>query len=224
MNNILEVMESRHSVRAYLDKPIPENIVAKLNEKITEVNEKSGLTFKLIINEPEAFGGFLPKYGRFKNVHNYIICAGQDRPDFDEQSGYYGEEIVLYAQSLGLNTCWVGLTVSKKRVRQYLSGQERLGCVISIGYGESQGVFHKNKKIEKITSVPAPWPQWFKDGMKGAMLAPTAVNSQRFKVSLTADGKVEIRSTGGAYANVDLGIVKYQFQAAAGEDFPGFAE
>lgn len=223
MKDALALMEQRHSVRAYLNKPIPEEVVEKLNAEIETVNKESGLHFQLVTNEPEAFGGFIPKYGRFKNVHNYIICAGKETPDFDERYGYYGERLVLYAQSLGLNTCWVGLTVSRKKVRQRVPDSEKMGCVISLGYGENQGVFHKNKKVEKITSVPAPWPLWFKDGMKGAMLAPTAVNSQRFKIGLTPEGKVTISSTGGAYSDVDLGIVKYQFQAAAGEDFPGFA-
>lgn len=224
MEDILKVMEARHSVRTYLDKPIPKDIVEKLQKEIDQVNEESGLHFRLVTDEPKAFKGFIPKYGVFKNVKNYIVCAGVETPDFDERYGYYGERIVLYAQSLGLNSCWVGLTVKKRKVREFISDGEKLGCVIALGYGKSQGVAHKNKKVENITSVPSPWPQWFKDGMKGAMLAPTAINLQRFKVSLTPEGKVSIVSTGGAFADVDLGIVKYQFQAAAGKEFPGFAE
>ncbi len=219
----MKLMVSRHSVRSYTDKKIPEDIVEKLRKKIESVNEESGLNFKLVTDEPVAFGGFLPKYGSFKNVKNYIICAGENVPDFDEQSGYYGEELVLYCQELGLNSCWVGLTVNKKKVKEEMKPGETLGCVIAIGYSSTQGVPHKNKDVAKVTSVPAPWPAWFKNGVKGAMLAPTAVNSQRFKISLSKDGKVIITAGRGPYAQVDLGIVKYQFMLGAGPDFPGFA-
>lgn len=220
--NYLKLMEERHSVRQYLDKPISEEEVKLLEEKINEINTKSGLNFKLYTNEPKAFGGRIPSYGSFKNAHNYIVCAGKKTNNFEEKYGYYGEELVLYAQSLGLNTCWVGATVSKKDVKKQLGTDEQVGCFISIGYGATQGFAHKNKDIKKITKVPSPWPRWFYNGVKGAMLAPTAVNSQRFKIDLLSDGKVEIKAGIGPYAKVDLGIVKYQFEKAAGEDFPGF--
>lgn len=222
--NYLELMKKRHSVRQYLDKPIPEDIIALLDERIKKVNEESRLNFRLITNEKKAFGGMLPKYGSFRNVQNYIICSGIGSPDFEEKYGYYGEDLVLYAQSLGLNTCWVGLTVSKKIIKSQISELERLGCVIALGYGQTQGMPHKNKDVAKVTNIPSPWPTWLHDGILGAMLAPTAVNQQRFFISLTPEGKVKIEATGGFYSQVDLGIVKYQFEKAAGKDFPGFAE
>lgn len=53
--------------------------------------------------------------------------------------------------------------------------------------------------------------------MESALLAPTAVNQQRFRFSL--DGStVTAVSTGGARSKVDLGIVKYHFEAAAGKE------
>lgn len=225
MLDILDLMKARHSVRRYTDEALPESAIKKIEKKIEKINEESGLDFKLVVNEPEAFGGLLPKYGSFRNVHNYIICAGdKTMKDFEEKCGYYGEELVLLVQSLGLNSCWVGLTANRKKVRTFIPEGETLNTIIAIGYGEDQGHFHKNKPVETITNVPAPWPEWFKRGMMGAMLAPTAVNQQHFKISLTEDGKVSIVSTGGFFSKVDLGIVKCQFELAAGEGFPGFSK
>ncbi len=135
--NYLELMKERHSVRQYKDISISKEDAQKLKEKIEEVNKKSGLDFKLVLNDKFAFGGLLPKYGSFRNANNYIICAGDKVPDFEEKYGYYGEELVIYAQSLGLNTCWVGATVSKKVVKLKMKPSETLGCVIAIGYGEN---------------------------------------------------------------------------------------
>lgn len=39
--------------------------------------------------------------------------AGQKADDLDERIGYYGEQLVLLAQALGLNTCWAGLSYRK---------------------------------------------------------------------------------------------------------------
>ena len=54
-------------------------------------------------------------------------------------------------------------------------------------------------------------PAWFKQGVKAALLAPTAMNQQKFRIILSS-GNVEIVSTGGFYSKVDLGIVKYHFE------------
>lgn len=39
--------------------------------------------------------------------------AGQKADNLDERIGYYGEQLVLLAQALGLNTCWAGLSYRK---------------------------------------------------------------------------------------------------------------
>ena len=56
-------------------------------------------------------------YGKFKNVKNYLILIGKKTKNFSELCGYYGEQLVLYIQSLGLNTCWVALTYKKIKSR-----------------------------------------------------------------------------------------------------------
>jgi hypothetical protein len=55
----------------------------------------------------------MTKYGKFRNVSNYIVMAGKKADNLDERVGYYGEHLVLMAQTLDLNTCWVGLSYSK---------------------------------------------------------------------------------------------------------------
>ena len=55
----------------------------------------------------------MTKYGKFRNVSNYIVMAGKKADNLDERVGYYGEHLVLMAQTLDLNTGWVGLSYSK---------------------------------------------------------------------------------------------------------------
>ena len=102
---ILEAIEARHSVRAYKEQPLTEDVVRVLEEKIECFNQEGKLHIQLVTNEPKAFKGTLAKYGKFKNVSNYLVMAGKKSDDLDERVGYYGEHLVLLAQMLGLNTC-----------------------------------------------------------------------------------------------------------------------
>ena len=49
-----------------------------------------------------------------------------------------------------------------------------------------------------------------------ALLAPTAINQQKFKFSLHDGNKVSVKAGLGFYSKVDLGIVKYHFEIGAG--------
>ena len=214
----LTAIEKRHSVRRYIDKEIDNKILTELKAEIDECNKVSGLHIQLITNEPKAFDSIIAHYGRFKGVCNYIALVGKKGADFDEKSGYYGERIVLKAQMLGLNTCWVAVSFSKKAARKAvdIEQDEVLGCVIALGYGETQGVARKSKPMEELGKTDVQAPDWFIKGMEAAMLAPTATNQQKFLITLS-EGKVTAEATGGVCRKVDLGIVKYHFEIGSGK-------
>ena len=109
---LLEAIEARHSVRKYKDEPIPEEILTGLRNRIQKINQETGLHIQLVTGEPKAFSGMMA-YGSFSGVKNYLVMAGKKGDDLDEKIGYWGEDLVLLAQTLGLNSCWVGLTYSK---------------------------------------------------------------------------------------------------------------
>ena len=210
-------IDSRHSVRQYKTTPIEENLVTELNAYIENCNAESGLNIQLICDDPECFDVFLAHYGKFKNANNYIALVGKKNlPDLDEKVGYFGESIVLKAQELGLNTCWVAGTFGKKKCKAKVENDEKIVCVISIGYGENQGVEHKSKPIEKLCKADlSTAPDWFKEGVDAALKAPTALNQQKFIISLEGE-EAKIVSKGGPMTKLDLGIVKYNFEAASG--------
>ncbi len=221
---ILEAIQARHSVRAYKEQPIMEETVMQLKNKINELNRESLLHMQLILNEPKAFLGTLAKYGKFRGVSNYIVIAGERTKDLDERVGYYGEQLVLFAQTLGLNTCWVGLSYSKVPETYILEEKEKVACYISIGYGETQGVGHKIKTVEQVSNATEGIPSWFKRGVEAALLAPTAVNQQKFFFEYlgTNNGRHQVRAKKGfsviGYTQMDLGIAKYHFEVGAGKE------
>lgn len=215
--DLKEAIIARHSVRKYRDKPLRQEQIAALNSAAILINAESGLHIQLVLNEPLAFSTGLFKYGAFSGVKNYLVMAGGKGPDVEEAVGYFGEKLVLLAQTLGLNTCWVGLTYNKIPEAYVLCEGERVHCVISLGYGETSGVQHPMKPREKFYEADGPLPDWFVAGLDAALLAPTAINQQKFKFILHADGSVEarpLRSLAG-YTRMDLGIAKYHFEIGA---------
>ena len=215
---VLDLMRARHSVRAYTDQPVPEVIRKKLKEKVSELNKEGKLDMQIFFDEPECFATGKSRYGNFSGVRNYLCVIGSKTADLAEKCGYYGEKFVLFAQSLGLNSCWVGLTHGKSRAN--IAPGEKEIIVISFGYGENQGVAHKSKPAEKLFSLEVNnTPDWFKKGMEAAMLAPTAVNQQKFLISYDGS-KLTAKVNGvGFFAKTDLGIVKCDFELASGHKF-----
>ena len=215
--DIKEAIKSRHSVRYYKDEPISEEARAELEALIDACNAESGLHMQLIVNDPECFNTLLAHYGMFKNVKNYIAIVGpKSMSDLDERGGYFGQKIVIAAQMLGLNTCWVAGTYRRGKCKADLEAGEKIVCVIAIGYGENEGTKHRSKPLAKVCDVAeADMPVWFKNGVKAAMMAPTAMNQQKFMISL--DGEEPVITAGaGPMTKIDLGIVKYNFEAASG--------
>ena len=220
-----EAIEARHSVRAYKNEPLAEDASRRLEEEIAEVNRKGCLHIQLIQDEPKAFQGTLAKYGKFRNVTSYLVMAGRKADDLDERIGYYGEHLVLLAQTLGLNTCWVGLSYKKIPDTYVLDEGEVIKSYIAIGYGETQGTSHKIKTVEQVSNASETTPSWFKKGVEAALLAPTAVNQQKFSFEYLGmnDNRHQVRAKKGfsmiGYAQIDLGIAKYHFEIGAGKEY-----
>lgn len=215
--DIEEIVRNRHSVRNYLDKEIENEKVDILKQEIDECNSLSKLNIQLVLNESNAFGK--SHYGSFKNCKNYIVIIGKKAyKDLDEKAGYYGERIVLKAQEIGLNTCWVALTYNKSEVPCKLLDDEKITIVIALGYGETQGVNHKSKSYSGVSKVDENAPDWYKRGVEFALLAPTAINQQRFKFNLTDENKINVKAGIGPCVKIDIGIVKYHFELGAGKE------
>lgn len=213
--DILEAMKARHSVRQYKDTQIDAQALSRLGEEIDACNRESGLHIQLVTDEPKAFDGFMAHYGKFSGVKNYIALIGKKSDRLWEDCGYYGERLVLLAQQLGLNSCWVALTYKKVPSAFRIEKGEKLTVVIALGYGETQGAAHRSKDISEVCNVSGEAPEWFYDGVNAALLAPTATNQQKFTFEYS-DGRVRAIAGRGFYSKVDLGIAKYHFDAVSG--------
>ena len=216
--NLEEAIVERHSVRQYRDKPIEEEKKALLNEYVKTINEEANLHIQMVYDERKAFESALAKYGKFKGVSNYIALVGRKSDDLEERIGYYGEQIVLFAKTIGLDTCWVALTFKNIKSAYKVEKGEKFLMVISLGYGMHHGFERKSKKAVDVSNVDESSPAWFKKGVDFALKAPTAINQQKFYITLFHPNKVRIKASFGPHSKVDLGIVKCHFELGAGKD------
>lgn len=209
--DIIKIMKERHSVRQYQNKSIEIEKQSALNQLIENINANRNLHIQIFYNEPKCFDSVKAHYGKLTGVQNYICLVGTKSKTLEEQLGYYGEKIVLKAQELGLNTCWVALTHGKSEA--VIGKDEKEVCLISLGYGVKAGVPHKSKPLDKVCNFKEGMPEWFLNGVEAALLAPTAVNQQKFYLEFVGNNKVKASCGLGFYTKLDLGIVKYHFEA-----------
>lgn len=208
----LQLMKDRHSVRQYINQPIEQDKRFVINELIKEINEESGLQMQVFYDEPKCFDSFMAHYGKFENVTNYIAIVGEKSQQ--EKAGYYGEKLVLKCQELGLNTCWVAMTHGKTQAK--IEKGKKLLILLSLGYGKNQGFPHKSKELDTLCKYDQEC-DWFKQGMEAVALAPTAMNQQKFMFELN-NGVVSAKALRAFYSKIDLGIVKYHFEAVTGHE------
>ena len=217
MKDSMELMRERHSVRQYLDKKIPVEIREQLDAYAAELNAEGKLHMQLIYDEPACFNSRMAHYGRFENCSNYIAMIGRNAADLEERCGWYGEKLVLKAQELGLNTCWAALTHGKSMA--VCGADEKEVILIALGYGKTQGKAHRGKDFSSVTVQSAVCPDWFRRGVEAALLAPTAVNQQKFRFELKDGNKVRAKAgLIGSCLKIDLGIVKCHFELGAGKE------
>ena len=211
-----EAMKTRHTVRKFDGTPLSDADKLSLNSRIDELNAKLGLSIVLTESEktPLNMMGKLVLGG--EGVSTYFILAADERTDAEELLGYASSDLILYAQTLGLNTWWMGGTFNRKFVSAIVPGKMVTG-IIAVGHGKTQGVPHKSKTPDMVSVYSGEAPEWFNNGVRAALLAPTALNKQAFRIEGNGN-KVRLTYKSGPMSGSDKGIVKHHFELGAGKE------
>ncbi len=207
----MEAVRSRHSVRNYLDKRIEKEQIISINKRIEELNKEGNIHLQFVEDSSSTFSKLFNKAVGLGSAPSVIACVGPDDDTLDERIGYYGQKLVIYAQQLGLNTCWVG-TFNRKKIPVEISDGERLVIAIAIGYGQTQGKQRKTKTADEVVIDLKDVPDWFHAGVEAALLAPTAINQQKFEIIYNENEEVEFKDLGGVLSKIDIGIVRCNFE------------
>ena len=221
-----EAILVRLSNRKYVDRPLSAEERSLLERTVRRLNTESGLRMQLVCDEPEAFGSLLKSYGMFSNVKNYIAMVGPSGDhDLMEKCGYYGEQLVLLATTMGLGTCWVAATFDRSRCAGLAGQGETLCCVIALGpVAEERGlrekmihgfIHHKSKSLAELVRGMGEAPDWFMAGAAAVQRAPSGMNRQPILLRCE-DGAASVEIVEETdYCMIDLGIAKYHFEVGA---------
>lgn len=243
MNHMEEYIRQRRSVRTYDGRELKKEDQEKLcsfMEKIENPYEIP-VSFKFMnakedgLTCPVVIGTDLYVGGKIKLV-----------PNFNVAFGYSFEMLVLYAQSLGIGTVWLGGTMNRSAFEQAmeLAADEIMPCASPLGYPARKMSMRESMMRKAIKADERlPFEELFFDGTfdktlskesAGALaqplemvrLSPSAVNKQPWRV-VVADNAVHFylkRSKGFGHDTnldmqmIDMGIALCHFFLAAKEN------
>lgn len=245
MKHIDTLVRSRRSVRTFEERPVSRQDLDQLFAFLVQTTNPYGLPveYKLLdgtkqkLSCPVVVGTDL-----------FLGAKMKQEPHMNEAFGYSFEQMVLYAQSMGLGTVWVGGTMDRSAFEKAmeLSDGEVMPCMSPLGYPAKkmsvrEGMMRKGVKADsRMTfeelffdgSFDTPLTQEKSGKLCHALemvrLAPSAVNKQPWRIVIKDNAAhfYLMRSKGFSGSaidmqKIDMGIALCHFELAAKED--GFA-
>ena len=232
-------LRERHSVRSYdASREIPEELRQKLLAEATMVNShEAGLNFRIVFDSDAPFRGFARSYGMFKGVRNYLApVIDPTFPDAEERAGYFAEQFVMACVESGLGTCFVSGTFSRDNVDVRTEVYETVPFVVPFGFDEGKpsliaritaSAAHRKRMDardffdgteDEYASALHEFP-WLQTGLEAVACAPSALNRRPVRISVKEiDGERRVVASVPDLKTqaIDLGIAKFNFQAAVG--------
>ena len=242
MEHITEIIKSRRSVRTFDGREISSAEIENLKAFMATIENqyKIPVEFKLLdakkdgLTCPVVSGTDLYIGGKIKQV-----------PEANIAFGYSFEMLVLYAQSLGIGTVWLGSTMNRAAYEKAmkLGADEMMPCASALGDPSCKMSLKENMMRKAIkANERMPFEELFFDRdfntpltkekagnlthpLDMVRLAPSAVNRQPWRV-VVVDNAVHFylkRSKGFTASaldmqKIDMGIALCHFDLAAKED------
>ena len=203
--NIADMISRRRSVRTYRTDSIDAATLADLRaymDNLVLLIPGAKVEGRII---PTSHGNFLQKW---KTPH-FVVIFSDGSDDALLNVGFMYQQLDLYAQSIGLGTCWVGL--GSLTDDEHVPEGMKLAVMMAIGVPddvpERTAVDFKRKPMAELSDQPD-------DRLEGLRLAPSATNSQPWFVTHEGDtlhlfreelGLIKQR-THGRMNKIDMGI------------------
>ena len=243
MENMEALVRGRRSVRTYDGREVQGADLKKLMAFWAQAQNPYGIpiTFKLLDGKVQKLGCPV-----VSGTDLFIGAKAQKVPHMEEAFGYSFELLVLYAQSLGLGTVWVGGTMDRAAFESAmeLEGGERMPCMSPIGY-PAEKLSIKESLMRKGVRADSRFPfgELFFDGdfhtpltgekagklahpLEMVRWAPSAVNKQPWRAVVMGNAvhfylkhtKGYVSESVGDMQKIDMGIALCHFALTAQED------
>jgi len=175
---LMDIIEHRHSIRSYLDKPVERDKIMKCLEAARlapSASNRQTARF-VVVDDPvlkkrlcdEAFSGVFSVM-KFPREAPVIVAAVGETPGLAHRAGNvvlrtnFGlidmgiavEHFVLEADELGLGTCWMGLfNEGKAKKLLGIPPNKKVAALVTLGYFDGTLALkeHNRKKLEEMSS------------------------------------------------------------------------
>lgn len=240
MEQITELIRSRRSVRTFDGREISEEELKKLTAYMEKIDNPYGIPVEFRLLDAKEYKLTSPV---ISGTNLYVGAKVKHVAHMEEAVGYSLEMLVLYAQSLGIGTVWIGGTMDRAAFERAmeLSEDERMPCVSPLGYpakkmSVKEGLMRKAVKADSRL----PFETLFFDGTFDVSLtgekagcldevlemvrwAPSAVNKQPWRIVIDRSAahfylkknKGFISDAVGDMQKIDLGIALCHFALVA---------
>jgi len=241
MENIRETVTSRRSVRTYDGRALSGDDTEKLLSFTGGIANPYNIPLRFKLLDRKEHGLSCPVVN---GTDCYIAAAIDKIPHAEEAFGYSFEMFVLYAQSLGIGTVWLGGTMDRGAFEKAMGLQdnERMPCASPLGYPARMSL--KESMMRKAVRADSrdtfetlffneSFESPLKESEAGALAmplemvrwAPSAVNKQPWRVVLRGGAahfylrhtKGFVSDAVGDMQKIDMGIALCHFELAARE-------
>ena len=240
MNQEIDAIKKRISVRTYDGQPLKTADRQALEGFIASVPNPFGAQTRfnlLSVDTSERIG----TYGFISGVRQYIAgCVKTGGMDL-EGYGYAMERIVLFATSMGLGTCWLGIFKRGPFGKAMQPQDERMPAVAAVGYAaEKRSLMdrtvaasagaRKRKPtgalfFEDDFTTPMDAKEPLRDCLEMVRIGPSASNKQPWR-AVRKEGAVHFylaeskgyagnKLSTGTIQRVDMGIAACNMETAA---------
>lgn len=241
MERIEESIRRRRSVRTFDGRELPPAETERLKSFMQKIENPYGIAVEFKFLNAKEHGLSCPVVS---GTELYVGGKIKQVPCANEAFGYSFELLVLYAQSLGIGTVWLGGTMNRSAYESAmeLGAEEMMPCASPLGYPAPK-MSIKESVMRKAIKANArhPFEELFFDGsfdtpltkekagslafpLEMVQLAPSAVNRQPWRVLVCKDAAHFYlkRSKGFSGAaldmqRIDMGIALCHFDLAAKE-------
>ncbi len=226
--SVKDAVTRRYSVRTYEKRTVEKELREKILSYAERLQNPLGpkIRIQFIEKETVANGEKLGTYGIIKGTDLYMGVTVPNKAHAPEALGYEFEQLVLYAASLGLGTCWLGGTFNRSAFAAAMEIREgEIFPILSpLGYpAQKKSITEQIMRRGIKADGRLPWKElFFKNGFQEPLteeeagdyqfplemlrLAPSAVNKQPWRVVVDEKGVhfFEKHTLGGESGSIDM--------------------
>jgi len=205
-----KAIEQRRSVRNYNGETITNAHEQLIQSYISNPENLKGIfgnKSKIYLTKTEGQKSEkIGTYGIIRNAPAYLVTVCETTKEALVDCGYVFEKLVLYLESIGLNTCWIGGTFNRKKIKSQveIGSNEMIPIISPVGYGAIKRslvdiTFRKFAKSDKrkdfdVMFFKGDFNHRIEDDSVRAIfelvrIAPSASNQQPWRVVIGEDGR-----------------------------------